>query len=83
MSDDSVVREESHELICRLKQMIGDRDVSIETFGGFEFDGTLTRIEHELAFLSAVTDIFTPAGVSITTSSVVVNLEAITSFNRF
>lgn len=83
MSNEGVLaREESHELICLLKQMIGDSNVSIETIGGFEFDGTLTRIDNELAYLSSAA-ILTPAGIGIYPSSAVVNLETITSINRF
>lgn len=77
-------RQESHELICILRRMIGD-EVVITTLGGFLFQGTLGDVDDELAFLS-VDEIFGPAtssGISDdVVSTAVVNLEAITSVSR-
>lgn len=77
-------RQESHDLICILKRMIGDL-VIITTFGGFIFQGTLGNVDDELAFIS-VDEIFGPAtssGISSdTVSTAVINLEAITSVAR-
>ncbi|WP_094602947.1 hypothetical protein SPSIL_025570 [Sporomusa silvacetica DSM 10669] len=77
-------RQESHELICLLKRMIGDL-VVITTLGGFIFQGTLGNVDDELAFIS-VDEIFGPAtssGISDdVVSTAVINLEAITSVSR-
>ncbi len=77
-------RQESHDLICILRRMIGD-NVVITTFGGFIFQGTLGNVDDELAFIS-VDEIFGPAtssGISDdTVSTAVINLEAITSVSR-
>ncbi|MEN6411560.1 MAG: hypothetical protein ABFC84_02210 [Veillonellales bacterium] len=74
-------RQESHLLICQLKRMLGDL-VTITTLGGFLFEGILGVIDDELAILT-VEDIFGPGtSTSISDddiSTVVVNLEAITS----
>lgn len=74
-------RQESHLLICQLKRMLGDL-VAITTLGGFLFEGILGVIDDELAILT-VEDIFGPGTSSSISdddvSSVVVNLEAITS----
>lgn len=74
-------RQESHELICTLRRMIGD-DVVITTLGGFLFEGRLGDVDDELAFLS-VEEILGPAtssGISSDdVSNAVINLEAITS----
>lgn len=74
-------RQESHNLIRRLRRMVGD-NVAIATLGGFLFEGILGDVEDELATL-VVNDILVPG----TTSSIsdddvrtaVINLEAITS----
>lgn len=77
-------RQESHELICILRRMIGD-NVVITTLGGFVFQGTLGNVDDELAFIS-VDEIFGPAtssGISDdVVSTAVINLEAITSVSR-
>ncbi|TWH49109.1 hypothetical protein [Sporomusa sp. KB1] len=77
-------RQESHELICLLRRMIGDL-VVITTLGGFIFQGTLGNVDDELAFIS-VDEIFGPAtssGISDSVvSTAVINLEAITSVSR-
>ncbi|WP_371370947.1 hypothetical protein [Sporomusa aerivorans] len=77
-------RQESRDLICLLRRMIGD-NVVITTFGGFIFRGTLGNVDDELAFLS-IDEIFGPAtssGISDdVVSTAVVNLEAITSVSR-
>lgn len=77
-------RQESHDLICVLRRMIGD-EVVITTLGGFLFQGTLGDVDDELAFLT-VDEIFGPAtssGISDDeVSTAVVNLEAITSVSR-
>jgi small nuclear ribonucleoprotein (snRNP)-like protein len=77
-------RQESRELICLLRRMIGDL-VVITTIGGFVFQGTLGNVDDELAFIS-VDEIFGPAtatGISNTVvSTAVINLEAITSVSR-
>lgn len=73
-------RQESHELICELKEQIGDF-VDIGVLGGFRFEGTLSSVENELARLSKPT-IFAPGanGRLIQGSgSVTINLETITS----
>ncbi|WP_425061014.1 hypothetical protein SCACP_17810 [Sporomusa carbonis] len=77
-------RQESHDLICLLKRMIGE-EVVITTLGGFLFEGVLSDVEDELAILK-VDDIFVP-GTSSSISgddvrSVVVNLEALTSVSK-
>ncbi|MBP2635625.1 MAG: hypothetical protein H6Q72_1532 [Firmicutes bacterium] len=81
---EEIERQESHNLICILKRMIGD-EVVITTLGGFVFQGTLGNVDDELAFIS-VTEIFGPAtssGISDdVVSTAVVNLEAITSVSR-
>lgn len=78
---DTTARQESHELICTLKRMIGD-DVVITTLGGFLFEGRLGEVDDELAFLS-IEEILGPATSSGISSddvtNAVVNLEAITS----
>ena len=77
-------RQESRELICLLRRMIGDL-VVITTLGGFIFQGTLGNVDDELAFIS-VDEIFGPAtssGISDdVVSTAVINLEAITSVSR-
>lgn len=77
-------RQESRELICILRRMIGD-NVVITTLGGFIFQGTLGNVDDDLAFIS-VDEIFGPAtssGISDNTvSTAVINLEAITSASR-
>lgn len=77
-------RQESRELICLLRRMIGDL-VVITTLGGFVFQGTLGNVDDELAFIS-VDEIFGPAtssGISDdVVSTAVINLEAITSVSR-
>ncbi|CQR74543.1 hypothetical protein SOV_26490 [Sporomusa ovata DSM 2662] len=77
-------RQESRDLICLLKRMIGDL-VVITTLGGFVFQGTLGNVDDELAFIS-VDEIFGPAtssGISDdVVSTAVINLEAITSVSR-
>ena len=74
-------RQESRDLICLLRRMIGD-EVVITTLGGFLFRGTLGEVDDELAFLS-VDDIFLPGTSSEISSdevsTVVINLEAVTS----
>lgn len=74
-------RQESRDLICLLRRMIGD-GVVITTLGGFLFRGTLGEVDDELAFLS-VDDIFLPGTSSEISSdevsTVVINLEAVTS----
>lgn len=74
-------RQESHDLICILRRMIGD-NVAIATFGGFLFEGILGDVDDELAII-AVDDIFVPGTSSSITDedvrTVVVNLEAITA----
>lgn len=82
MTDDTVNREESHQLICLLARMIGDTNVTIKTLGGFLFQGTLTRIDDELAFLSQAS-VFTPGGERIFGGSIVVNLETLTGVGKF
>ncbi|MDD4600565.1 hypothetical protein SDC9_13765 [bioreactor metagenome] len=78
---DTTERQESHELICILRRMIGD-EVAITTLGGFLFTGTLGDVDDELAFIS-VDDIFIPGTSSQISdddvSTAVINLEAITS----
>ena len=77
-------RQESRELICILRRMIGD-NVVITTLGGFVFQGTLGNVDDDLAFIS-VDEIFGPAtssGISDdTVSTAVINLAAITSASR-
>ncbi|MCM0757154.1 hypothetical protein M7775_01035 [Sporomusa sphaeroides DSM 2875] len=77
-------RQESRELICILRRMIGD-NVVITTLGGFIFQGTLGNVDDELAFIS-VDEIFGPAtssGISDdTVSTAVINLTAIASASR-
>lgn len=77
-------RQESHELICILRRMIGD-NVVVTTLGGFVFEGILGNVDDELAFIS-VNEIFGPgnsSGISDdTVSTAVVNLEALTSVSR-
>lgn len=95
MSDATVNREESHQLICLLARMIGDTNVTIKTLGGFLFVGTLTRIDDELAHLSQAF-VFTPGGATIpegaktpekarcvAAGSAVVNLETLTGVGKF
>lgn len=74
-------RQESHDLICQLKIMIGDC-VTITTLGGFLFSGLLTDVRHELAILTVDEIVIPGTSSSISKSnvkSVVVNLEAVTS----
>ena len=77
-------RQESHDLVCLLRRMIGD-NVIITTLGGFVFQGTLGNVDDELAFIS-VDEIFGPAtssGISDDeVSTAVINLRAITSVGR-
>ena len=77
-------RQESHDLICILRRMIGDL-VVITTLGGFLFTGTLGDVDDELAFIS-VDEIFIPGTSSEISdddvSTAVINLEAITSVSR-
>lgn len=77
-------RQESRDLICILKRMIGD-EIVITTLGGFVFQGTLGTVDDKLAFIS-VCEIFGPAtssGISDdVVSTAVINLEAITSVSR-
>lgn len=81
---DTTERQESHDLICVLRRMVGDL-VVITTLGGFLFTGTLGDVDDELAFIS-VDDIFIPGTTSPISDSVVstavINLEAITSVSR-
>lgn len=78
---DTTERQESHDLICTLRRMIGD-EVAITTLGGFLFTGTLGDVDDELAFIS-VDEIFIPGTSSEISdddvSTAVINLEAITS----
>lgn len=82
---ESTERQESHDLICTLKRMIGD-EVAITTLGGFLFTGTLGEVDDELAFIS-VEEIFIPGTTSQISdddvSTAVINLEAITSASLF
>ncbi len=77
-------RQESHDLICLLRRMIGD-NVIITTLGGFVFQGTLGNVDDELAFLS-IDEILGPAtssGISDDeVSTAVINLRSITSVGR-
>lgn len=81
---DTTERQESHDLICILRRMIGDL-VVITTLGGFLFTGTLGDVDDELAFIS-VDDIFIPGTSSPISdsdvSTAIINLEAITSVSR-
>ncbi|HWR44450.1 hypothetical protein [Sporomusa sp.] len=82
--NEAAERQESHDLICILRRMIGD-EVVITTLGGFLFQGILGDVDDELAFIS-VCEIFGPAtssGISDDkVSTAVINLEAITSVSR-
>jgi small nuclear ribonucleoprotein (snRNP)-like protein len=77
----SPTRQESPELIRRLKRMVGD-NVVITTLGGFLFEGILGDVEDCLAVLT-INDVFAPGtSSSISDSDVrtaVINLNAITS----
>lgn len=79
--EDSVERQKSHDLIRRLKLMIGD-EVAVTTLGGFWFEGVLSDVHCNLAII-AVDEIFVPGETSSISGdevkAVVVNLEALTS----
>lgn len=96
MAEELANRQESHRLICQLKEMIGD-NVGIEVLGGFIFEGNLVDVDDELATLGpltsfnaptfnfATTAIVPPFGETIFSpeiSAIVVNLEVITAVNR-
>lgn len=74
-------RQESHDLVCQLKRMIGDT-VVLTTLGGFLFEGTLGAIDDCLALLT-VNSIFVPGTDECISNrdvrSVIVNLESLTS----
>ncbi|EGO65434.1 hypothetical protein [Acetonema longum] len=80
---DSSQRLDSCDLIRQLNRMVGE-DVVLTTFGGFVFQGVLSKTDDRLAFLT-VDEILLP-GIDVISSddvrSVVVNLEALTSIAR-
>ena len=74
-------RQESRDLICQLRRMVGDC-VTLTTLGGFLFEGILGAVDDDLAIIT-VEDIFVP-GTSSSISdddvrTAVINLNALTS----